>query len=82
VLVDNLLAVMEGKEPSARYDGYASCPLVTSYDSMLLAEFDYNGKPTPSIPFLDLQKERYDMYLLKRYGLPAMYWNLMLRGFA
>ncbi|UQA58208.1 NAD(P)/FAD-dependent oxidoreductase [Polyangium aurulentum] len=82
VLVDNLLAVMRGGEPAARYDGYASCPLVTSYDSMLLAEFDYDGKPTPSIPFIDLQKERYDMYLLKRYGLPAMYWNLMLRGFA
>jgi sulfide:quinone oxidoreductase len=82
VLVDNLLAAMAGKELSARYDGYSSCPLVTSYDSVLLAEFDYDGKPTPSIPFIDTQKERYDMYLLKRYGLPAMYWNLMLRGFA
>jgi sulfide:quinone oxidoreductase len=80
VLVENLLAVMNGKEPPAKYDGYASCPLVTSYDTMLLAEFDYTGKPTPSIPFIDTQKERYDMYLLKRYGLPWMYWNLMLRG--
>jgi sulfide:quinone oxidoreductase len=80
VLVANLLAVMGGKEPSARYDGYASCPLVTSYDSMLLAEFDYSGKPAPSIPLIDTQKERYDMFLLKRYGLPWMYWNLMLRG--
>ena len=25
-------------------------------------------------------KPRYDMWLLKRYGLPAMYWHLMLRG--
>ncbi|NUQ77057.1 MAG: NAD(P)/FAD-dependent oxidoreductase [Polyangiaceae bacterium] len=80
VLVENLLAVMKGKEPAARYDGYASCPLVTSYDSLLLAEFDYEGKPAPSIPFINTQKERYDMYLLKRYGLPWMYWNLMLRG--
>ena len=22
----------------------------------------------------------HDMWLLKRYGLPALYWNLMLRG--
>jgi len=80
VLVHNLLAVMEGKALDARYDGYASCPLVTSYDSLLLAEFDYDGKPAPSIPLIDTQKERYDMYLLKRYGLPWMYWNLMLRG--
>jgi sulfide:quinone oxidoreductase len=49
---------------------------------MLLAEFDYTGKPAPSIPLLDTQKERYDMFLLKRYGLPWMYWNLMLRGLA
>jgi sulfide:quinone oxidoreductase len=25
-------------------------------------------------------KPRYDMWLLKRYGLPAMYCHLMLRG--
>lgn len=80
VLVENLLAVMEGKELTARYDGYASCPLVTAYDKLLLAEFDYTGKPTPSIPLINTQKERYDMYLLKRHGLPWMYWNLMLRG--
>ncbi|MDC0746082.1 NAD(P)/FAD-dependent oxidoreductase [Polyangium mundeleinium] len=80
VLVENLLAVMNDKEPTAKYDGYASCPLVTSYDTMLLAEFDYTGKPTPSIPLINTMKERHDMYLLKRYGLPWMYWNLMLRG--
>jgi sulfide:quinone oxidoreductase len=82
VLVENMLAVMNGKELTAKYDGYASCPLITSYDSLLLAEFDYDGKPTPSIPVLDMMKERYDMYLLKRYGLPFLYWNLMLQGLA
>lgn len=80
VLVENLLAVMNGKEPAARYDGYASCPLVTAYDKMLLAEFDYDGKPAPSLPLINTQKERYDMFLLKRYGLPWIYWNLMLKG--
>lgn len=80
VVVDNLLAVMAGREPTARYDGYASCPLVTAHNRMLLAEFDYDMKPAPSIPLIDTQKERYDMYLLKRYGLPWMYWHLMLRG--
>ncbi len=71
---------MNDREPTAKYDGYASCPLVTAHDRVLLAEFDYDGKPAPSIPYLDLQKERYDMYLLKRYGLPFLYWNLMLHG--
>lgn len=82
VVVENLLAVMNGGRPTARYDGYASCPLTTSRHSMLLAEFDYTMTPTPSIPYIDTTKERRGMWYLKRYGLPAMYWNLMLRGLA
>lgn len=80
VLVANLLDEMRGRPASSRYDGYTSCPLVTAHNRMLLAEFDYELKPTPSIPFIDTMKPRYDMWLLKRYGLPAMYWNLMLHG--
>src|SRR5699024_11083598 len=79
-LVDNLCDVMRGQDPVSRYDGYTSCPLVTARDRMLLAEFDYDKRPTPSLPVIDTQQERYDMWLLKRYGLPFMYWNLMLRG--
>jgi len=49
---------------------------------MLLAEFDYTMKPAPSFPprLLNAQKERTDMWYLKRRGLPFMYWNLMLKG--
>jgi sulfide:quinone oxidoreductase len=66
--------------PGSTYDGYASCPLTTARNRMLLAEFDYTMKPHPTIPLIDTKKERYDMWLLKRYGLPFMYWNLMLKG--
>ena len=47
---------------------------------MLLAEFDYTMQPAPTFPLIDTTKERRDMWYLKRYGLPAMYWNLMLKG--
>ena len=80
VLADNLIAAMSGRETAASYDGYGACPLVTSYRSVLLAEFDYSKKPTPAIPLIDTMKERYDMWLLKKYGLPWLYWNLMLKG--
>ena len=80
VAAANLLAVMAGREPSASYGGYGACPLITSYRSVLLAEFDYTKKPTPSIPLINTMKERYDMWLLKKYGLPWFYWNLMLKG--
>ena len=82
VVAENLQTVMAGGAPTAQYDGYASCPLTTARDKMLLAEFDYTMKPHPSFPprCIDTTNERQDMWYLKRYGLPFMYWNLMLKG--
>lgn len=79
VLVTNLRAAMQGKPLPARYDGYTSCPLVTGYGRLILAEFDYDLQPKETFPF-DQAKERYSMYLLKKYGLPALYWHGMLKG--
>lgn len=79
VLVDNLLAHRRGDVPPAKYDGYASCPLVTGYGKLILAEFDYDGNPAESFPF-DQGQERYSMYAMKAYALPELYWNGMLRG--
>jgi sulfide:quinone oxidoreductase len=81
VLVHNLLAMMKGQPSSTfkRYDGYGSCPLVTGYGKVILAEFDYDGKPAPSFPF-DTAKERWSMYQLERYGFSALYWHGMLKG--
>ncbi|MDA8075777.1 MAG: FAD/NAD(P)-binding oxidoreductase [Actinomycetota bacterium] len=80
VVVANVLATLRGREPAARYDGYAACPFTTARGKMLLAEFDYSLTPHPTLPFVDTTRERYDMWLLKRYGLPAFYWHGMLRG--
>lgn len=82
VVAENLQCVMEGKPLTASYGGYASCPLTTARRKMLLAEFDYTMKPKPTFPVIDTVKERTDMWYLKRYGLPFMYWNLMLKGLA
>lgn len=80
VVAENLVAAAAGKALPASYDGYASCPLTTSRHTMLLAEFDYTMQPAPTFPVIDTTKERRDMWYLKRYGLPAMYWNAMLKG--
>jgi sulfide:quinone oxidoreductase len=79
VLVENLLALRDGQPLRSSYDGYASCPLVTGFGKLILAEFDYDGKPQESFPF-DQSQERYSMYLLKVHALPELYWNGMLRG--
>lgn len=81
VLVENLLCTMNDKEMTGQYDGYTSCPLVTGYGRLILAEFDYDGNPAETFPF-DQSKERLTMYLLKKHLLPALYWNGMLKGAA
>jgi sulfide:quinone oxidoreductase len=80
-VVENLLQLMHDGEITSpkEYNGYASCPLVTGYGKLVLAEFDYNNEPDPSFSF-DTSQERYSMYALKAYGLPQMYWHGMLRG--
>ena len=79
VLVANLMAARQGQPLDASYDGYSSCPVVTGYGKMMLAEFDYSGKPAETFPF-DQSKERYSMWLFKTQFLPRLYWHGMLRG--
>lgn len=84
VLVQNLIQMIEsGKAGQKSYDGYSSCPIVTGYGKMVLCEFKYDNvrDSDPMIStFVDTTKEQYSMWLLKKYGLPFMYWDLMLRG--
>lgn len=80
VLVENLLAHLDGQPLTARYDGYACCPLITGYGRTIMAEFNYKGEPVPSFP-LDPTQERWSMWFVKRNLLPVLYWNRMLRGY-
>ncbi|MBP7225251.1 MAG: NAD(P)/FAD-dependent oxidoreductase [Aliarcobacter sp.] len=79
VLVDNLVSVMEGKELTSKYEGYTVCPLITDIGKVMLAEFDWTAKPTPSFP-LDPTQERYIWWLLKVYLLKPMTQYGMLSG--
>jgi len=79
VVVDNLVSAMEGKELTAKYAGYTVCPLITSIGTVMLAEFNWTKKPTPSFP-LDPTQERYIWWLLKVYALKPMTQYGMLSG--
>ena len=79
VLVGNLIAAMSSQKMSGKYDGYTSCPLVTGYGKLVMAEFDYDKKPEETFP-IDQSKERWSMWLVKRYLLPQLYWHGMLKG--
>lgn len=79
VLCDNLIASMEGKEMPSKYDGYTVCPIITDIGKVMLAEFDWSMKPTPSFP-LDPTQERYIWWILKSYILKPMTQYGMLSG--
>ena len=81
VVAANMLAAIKGEALPAKYDGYASCPLVTGFGKVILAEFGYDGKLMPSFPF-DQTQERWSMRFLKKTMLPRLYWNLFLKGLA
>lgn len=79
VVVENLISAMEGKELTSKYGGYTVCPLITDIGKVMLAEFDWSKKPTPSFP-LDPTQERYIWWLLKVYALKPMTVYGMLSG--
>lgn len=79
VTTANIVSFLAGQPLTASYNGYASCPLVTGYGRLILAEFGYGGEIMETMPF-DQSQERYSMYATKAYALPRMYWHGMLRG--
>lgn len=79
VLVANLLDLMEGRSFTHKYTGYGSCPIVVGYGRLILAEFDYDNIPRETFPF-DQSKPRWTMWILKKYVLPWLYWNKILKG--
>jgi sulfide:quinone oxidoreductase len=79
VVAKNIIALMKKGPLKAQYDGYTSCPIVTGYNKLVLAEFDYNKQPKETMPF-NQAVERRSMYFLKKDLLPIMYWKGMLKG--
>ena len=80
VVVDNILKLLDKKELVEGYDGYGSCPLTTSLNTVMLAEFSYGGKVTPSFPFLDPRTNSRLWWFGKTFGFPWLYWHIMIKG--
>lgn len=83
VLVQNLLTVMDGKPPAAVYNGYTSCPLLTEYGKVMLAEFKYGGQPEETFNrwfSIDQATPRREFYYLKKDFFPWVYYRSMVKG--
>lgn len=82
IVAENVIAVLDGKEPPCAYDGYGSCPLTVERGKIVLAEFGYGGKLLPTFPtwLIDGTKPSSLAWYLKSEALPPIYWHGMLKG--
>jgi hypothetical protein len=82
VLVDNLLSAIRNKSLNASYSGYASCPLLTGHNELMLCEFKYGGVPAETFAgvFGSQDKPRRAFYHLKKDLFPPVYFNSLLKG--
>jgi sulfide:quinone oxidoreductase len=79
VAAANILARLSDTKPAAEYDGYTSCPVVTGYGKVMLAEFVYGGTVTPTLPLSPFKESRFYWQVKKRF-LPPFYFDYMLKG--
>lgn len=85
VVVENLLAAIQGKELHARFDGHSSCYIESGFNKGVLIDFSYDQEPLPGMyPFpglgpFSLLKETFINHMGK-LGFKYLYWELMLRG--
>ncbi|TFK54924.1 sulfide-quinone oxidoreductase [Heliocybe sulcata] len=83
ILTENLFSVMDtGKTANAKYNGYTSCPLLTGYGQLMLAEFKYDAIPEETFAeyFGDQAQPRRLYYHLKKDLFPWAYFNYMVKG--
>ncbi|KJJ83560.1 NAD(FAD)-dependent dehydrogenase [Candidatus Omnitrophus magneticus] len=73
VLVSIFKAILKGEAPTATYDGEIICPMLTRYNRVMFAHFNYEEAISPAI-------ESYANWVLKVHMLRPLYFNLMLNG--
>lgn len=73
----NILAFLADRPLTAKYDGYTSCPLITSVGKAMLAEFGYGGELMPSFSFIDPTEESWAVWVMKEKMLQPAYYAML-----
>ncbi len=85
ILMENLLAAIEGRALPAKFDGHANCYIETGYGKGALIDFNYTTEPLPGTfplpgigPFGLLKNTKMNHYgkVLFRW----IYWHILLKG--
>jgi sulfide:quinone oxidoreductase len=85
ILTENIIDVIEGREPKAKFDGHANCFIESGYGKGILIDFNYTTEPLPGKfplpgigPFSLLEETKMNHYgkIMFRW----IYWNSLLKG--
>jgi sulfide:quinone oxidoreductase len=85
ILFENFMAVVEGREPEASFDGHANCFIETGNGKGLLIDFNYDTEPLPGKfpipgigPFTLLEESAMNHWgkMMFRW----FYWNALIKG--
>lgn len=85
ILFENILSVIEGREPHAKFDGHANCFIESGFGKGILIDFNYDTEPLPGKfplpgvgPFSLLEETKMNHY--GKVMFRWMYWNFLLKG--
>lgn len=85
ILFENFMDVIDGRKPSAKFDGHANCFIESGFGKGILIDFNYDTEPLPGKfplpgigPFSLLEETKMNHYgkIMFRW----MYWNFLLKG--
>lgn len=85
ILLENILDVMDGREPRGKFDGHANCFIESGFGKGILIDFNYDTEPLPGKfplpgigPFSLLEETKMNHYgkIMFRW----IYWNFLLKG--
>jgi sulfide:quinone oxidoreductase len=85
VVLENIIHVIEGRSPEAKFDGHANCYIETGFGKSALVDFNYDVEPLPGrypLPFIGpfalLKSTRINHWgkLFFRW----IYWNILIKG--
>lgn len=85
ILAENFMDVIEGREPSAKFDGHANCFIESGDGKGLLIDFNYDTEPLPGKfpipgigPFSLLEETAINHW--GKMMFKWMYWNALIKG--
>ncbi len=85
ILFENFLDVVEGRKPTAKFDGHANCFIESGFGKGILIDFNYDTEPLPGKfplpgigPFSLLEETKMNHY--GKVMFRWMYWNFLLKG--